>query len=56
MNPRIECVFCKNEAVVTYEENRLYKSSCISCKEIIIIQSTSEVAAVEKFKRIKIES
>ena len=54
MKPQIKCPFCRNDAIVTYEENRMYKSSCARCKEIIIIQSTSEVDAIEKFNSIRI--
>jgi len=54
MNPQIECPFCSSEAIVTYEENRIYKSSCSECKEIIIIQATSEIDAIKKFKSIKV--
>lgn len=56
-NSRIECPFCNNEAVITYEEDRIYKSSCIfkDCKEVIMIESTSEISAIAKLKRIKVQ-
>ena len=54
MNLKIKCPFCRSEATVTYEENRMYKCSCALCKEIIMIQSTSEVDAIKKFNSIKV--
>jgi len=50
MKPQTKCPFCRNDAIATYEES----DSCARCNEIIILQSTSEVDAIEKFKSIKI--
>lgn len=56
--PHIECPFCGNKSAITYEENRIYKLNCLfeECKEMIMIESTAEVSAVAKFKRIRIQS
>lgn len=52
----IECPVCDKKAIVTYEENRLYRCSCLSenCQTVFEIEKGSFIDAVKHFKSIKI--
>lgn len=50
---RIDCPFCdKPVAIVTYEEQRIYKCRCPICENTILHKDTSWDSAVRFFEKL----
>ncbi|MDO5559402.1 MAG: hypothetical protein Q4F95_07350 [Oscillospiraceae bacterium] len=46
----IDCLFCNSKAVITYEENRVYRCSCEACMNVLDHRDDSWDEAVKFYE------